>query len=191
MAGFMAALVAVALTSFGGRDQLLLARMSAKLGQAQKPATALMMVGWATTIITSIVMAFAAVAVAGMMTPAARAMLVALALLFAAIELAIPDKKRKLDEPTHSLGALFIVLLARQLTDSARFIVFAMAIYGNIAWLAALGGALAGGAGLTLGWILGEEMERAMPLRAIRIALAVVIGAAAIYIGLSARGLIG
>lgn len=180
----MAALVAVALTSFGGRDQLLLARMAARLGQAGP----LLMVGWATTMVSAVAMAFAGIAIAGIMPPVAGTMLVAFALIFAAAELAWPVRVAKPAEPTHSLGALFIVLLARQLTDSPRFIVFALAIWSGNAWLAALGGAMAGGAGLTLGWIMGKNLENGVPLRAIRLALAVVIGIAGVVIAFSAWG---
>lgn len=183
----MAALVAVALTGFGGRDQLLLARMAAKLGQAGP----LLVVGWAATIMSAIAMAFAGAVIAGIMPAAARTMLVAIALLFAAAELVWPVRAANPSEPTRSLGALFIVLLVRQLMDSPRFIIFALAIWSGNAWLAALGGAMGGGAGLTLGWIVGEELEASVPLRAIRIGLAIAIGVAAIVIGLSARGLIG
>lgn len=179
--------MAVALTSFGGRDQLLLARMAQRRGQAGT----LLAVGWFSAIATALFMAWAGQFIGGLMPQAAQVMLVALALLFAAVELAWQG--RKVDaapqEPTHSLGALFIVMLARQLGDSPRFIVFALAIWSSNGWLAAMGGALAGGAGLTLGWLLGEELENTVPLRKVRLVLAFVIGVAAIVIGLNARSM--
>lgn len=187
MAGFMAALVLVALTGFGGRDQLLLARMAEERGAAG----ALLGVGWASVLAATLLMAVAGQAIGALMPPAARTMLVAIALVFAAFDLAWPVKRPAFKEPTRSLGALFVVLLSRQISDSPRFIVFSLAIWSANAWLAVLGGAMAGLAGLTLGWLLGEELERGLPLRAIRLALAAVLGVAGIVIGLSARGLIG
>src|SRR3546814_5437124 len=56
---------------------------------------------------------------------------------------------------SRSLGAIGIVLLARQIGDGARFVVFALAAWASLPTAAALGGALGGAAAVTLGWTLG------------------------------------
>ncbi len=53
-----------------------------------------------------------------------------------------------------------------------------------------MGGALGGGAALTIGWILRDRLRKDLPLRGIRIAMAVVTLIAGIVIGLTARGIV-
>ena len=57
--------------------------------------------------------------------------------------------------------------------------------------LAGLGGALGGGGAVAVGWSLGLALEDKLPLRAIRIALALILFMLAAITGLSARGIIG
>ena len=179
MAGFLFALLGVIATSFGGRDQLLLARLG-----THAPAT-LLAAGWASTLIASVAVALAGGAIEATMPPAPRTVLVAIALLFAAVALWLPVRAARPAEPTRSLGALFVVLLARQLTDAPRFLIFALAIAHG--WLAALGGALAGVAGLTAGWMAGSDLER-LPLATIRRGLGVVLLLAALFMLLRGLG---
>ena len=118
-------------------------------------------------------------------------MFVAIALLLAAGECAWPNRERAPREPTRSLGAMAIVLFARQLTDASRFLVAAFAVVFATWPLAALGGAIGGGAAVVLAWTLGGQLESRLPLRGLRIALAVVLFVLAMLTGLSARGIIG
>jgi hypothetical protein len=94
-------------------------------------------------------------------------------------------------EPTRSLGAIALVLLAGQVTDAARFLVLALSVATGNAVLAAAGGALGSGAVLTLAWTLGSEWEARLPLAAIRLALGGLFRLAALIVGMSARGIIG
>ena len=185
MASFLFALVAVFTAGFGGRDQVLVARVAGRLGKG----IGLLATGWISSIVTAVGMAWLGQTVAGLLPTSARTMLVALALLLGAFELFWPNRQPKPREPTRSLGALLLVLLARQWTDAARFLVFALAVASAQPWLAAVGGALGGGAALTLAWLAEEELERA-PLRAIRVGVAVIFLFAAIFLGLSARGIV-
>jgi hypothetical protein len=93
------------------------------------------------------------------------------------------------DEPTRSLFATLIVLLARQLGDAARFMVFAFAAGGS-AWLAGVGGAIGGTAAIALGVLAADDLAR-WPLRAIRLTLAALTALAAVVIALNVRGIIG
>lgn len=187
MAGFLLALVAVALASFGGRDQIMLARLADRVGSAGP----LLTLAWTTVILSTVIMAVAASAVSGFLSVDAKLMVVAIAMLFAAVEVVLPNRDKAPKEPTTSLFAIGAVLFARQLTDAPRFLVFAFGIYSGMPMLAALGGIMAGGAGLTAGWLLGEELASASWLKLVRWILAALLGVTAIWIGLSARGIIG
>jgi Ca2+/H+ antiporter, TMEM165/GDT1 family len=182
---FFLAWLAVAACSLGGRDQMLVARLA---GQGRSGA-ALLAVAIPAAALTAGALALAGSAVSALLPPAAKHMLVAFALVAAAVELALPVRERAPREPTRSLFALLVVLMARQLGDGARFLVFAFAAAGGSAMLAALGGALGGASALAVAVSVKDDLAR-WPLTAIRRALAVLVGTAAIYIGLSARGLL-
>ena len=114
---------------------------------------------------------------------AARAELAALELMFA-------SARRAPAEPTRSLGAIALVLFAGQLTDAARFLVLALAVASGEPALAAVGGALGSGAVLTAGWALGEDWEKHLFMRTIRLAATALFVVAALATGLAARGVI-
>lgn len=185
MPWFLFAFLAVALVSTGGRDQMLVARLAERLGQG----AGLLAAGVAASAASAALMAAAGLSLALVLPGAAADMLVAIALLFAAFELVRRPNPKLPEEPTRSLFATFVVLLARQVGDAARFLVFAFAAGGS-AWLAGAGGALGGAAALALAWAVGPELQRA-PLRSIRLMLAACVAAAAIVTALQARGIIG
>ena len=186
MPSFLFAFVAVALCSLGARDQLLVAQ----LAEARSKAGGLLAVALPVAALSAAFMGWAGAFVADLLPDAAAAMLVAFALLAAAFELAWPNRERAPREPTHSLFALGIVLLARQLSDAARFLVFAFAAATGVPLLAALGGALGGMAALVLAIVLKGELLAKWPLRPLRLALSALVGLAGVIIGLSARGLL-
>lgn len=182
---FLFAFAAVALVSLGGRDQLLVARLAERLGRSG----GLLAVGAIASALSSLLLAAAGIAMALMVEGAAADVLIAFGLLIAAGELAWHRNPKLPEEPTASLFATLIVLLARQVGDAARFLVFAFAASGS-AWGAAAGGALGGFAALALGAMAGEDIAR-WPLRPLRLALAAVLAVAGIAIILDARGIIG
>lgn len=180
------ALIACFLAAFGARDQRLVAMLSTRLGASN----ALLATGWLVSAITAALAAFAGAGLALLLPPAGKTMLVAFALLLAALELAWPFRRREPEEPTRSLFAIAVVLGARQVGDGARFLVVAIAAATGAPVLAAIGGALGGGAALTLGWALGENLARRYPVRWIRLGIAVALVVAAAWSALSARGII-
>lgn len=171
--------------SLGGRDQLLAARLADRLGKGG----GLLAIGVLASAASAAAMSAAGLALALVLPEPAADMLVAFGLLIAAVELAWHRSPALPAEPTHSLFAAFVVLLARQLGDAARFLVFAFAAGGN-AWLAGAGGALGGAGAIALGVAVGEEIA-GWPLRAIRLALAGITAIAGIVLALSARGILG
>ena len=186
MPSFLFAFVAVLLVSIGARDQLLIARLAQALGRR----ASLLLIACASAVAISALMAWGGAAIAAIVPPSGKAMLVAIALFLAAVELFWPNREKTPKEPTRSLFAFGIVILARQLGDAARFLVFALAAATGVPWLAGAGGALGGCAALALGWMLAGDLETKWPLRAIRGVLGTVILITALFIGLSARGII-
>lgn len=187
MSEFLFALVAVFLTSLGGRDQMLVARLSANLGRH----SGLLMTGCAVACATAAAMAWGGNYVASFLPGAGKTMLVAIGLLIAAIELCWPVKMGLIREPTRSLGAAGLVLVIRQMGDAARFVIFALAAALASPGLAGLGGALGGMLALAFGWSGALDHISEAHIRRIRIALGLCIGVIALFAGLSARGLIG
>lgn len=163
------------------------ARLSAALGGG----VALMIAGWIACIVASALAARLGAGVAAELAPEAKAMLVAIALLLAAVELAVLRPGRAPAEPTRSFGAIALVLAAAQLTAAAGFLVFALAGATGSPWLAAAGGALGSGLVLSAACSAGAEWEKRVPINVLRYGVAALLFVAALYIGLSARGLLG
>lgn len=187
MPGFFLSLVAVLLVGFGGRDQLLVAQLSERLGASRN----LLALALAASIITAGFATAAGIAVAAILPAAAKIMLVALALLLAAAELAWPWRRPEVREPTRSGFAIFVVLVAAQIGDGARFLILAIAVATGAPVLAAIGGAVGGGAALFLGWSMGAGLAANIYLRRIRMVFAGVLLFMGVAIGLSARGVLG
>lgn len=171
----------------GGREAVRVARLSAALGAG----TGLLVAGWLACIAASALAARLGAGIAAGLAPEAKAMLVAMALLLAALELAILRPGRAPAEPTRSFGAIALVLSAAQLTAAAGFLVFALAGATGAPSLAATGGALGSGVVLTAAWSAGARWEDRMPLELLRYGVAGLLFLAALFTGLSARGLIG
>lgn len=186
MPSLFLALIAAALLSLGARDQILLAR----LAQVRKGGGALIAVALVVTALSSGLMAWGGVLVSGLLPTAAKHMLVAFALGAAAFELAWTRSHAAPQEPTHSLFALFVVLLWRQLGDAARFAVFALAAASGVPLLSALGGWIGGAGVLLVAVLAADDMAYPARLRPLRWALAGLCAVAAAVIGLGARGLI-
>lgn len=183
MDGFLLALLLVFALACGGRDQRMVAQWADTLGQSGQ----LLAVAVLSACVSAGVMAFVGAEFAALLPRKAAQMLVAFALAIAAAELALPVRYTPPKEPTRSLAALCIVLLARQIGDGARFAVFALAAWAAVPLTAGLGGALGGAAAVGLGWGAGSAALARLPLRAIRLALALCLGIAALFIGIDAR----
>ncbi|MEQ1497247.1 MAG: hypothetical protein ABL914_01180 [Novosphingobium sp.] len=173
MAGFLFAMLAVLAAGLGARDQVLVARMA--------PRGAVLVIALVCTLLTSLGAGLAGQAVAPLLNGPARAMLVAMALGLAALELLVIRPKRKPDEPTQSLGAFGLVLLAQQLTDAARLMIFAIAAANPLPLAVIAGGVLGSAASVLAGWLGGADWEK-LPLTAIRRSLGLLLALVAVWL---------
>ncbi len=161
----------------------MVARWADSLGRSGQ----LLAVAMVCAAISAGAMAWVGAEFAALLPRRAAQMLVAFALAIAAFELALPVRFKQPQEPTRSLPALGIVLLARQIGDGARFAVFALAAWTVWPVTAGLGGALGGAAAVALGWAAGGEALARWPLRPLRLTLAAGLGIAALFVGIDAR----
>ena len=144
---FFFAFVAAMVLGMGARDQLTLAALTAR--QGQRPAALLIALGCA---VAATLLAAAASLGALALPAGVRQMVLVLALALAGVELLLARKPPVPREPTASLAAMGIVILAHQLTDATRLLVFALALVTQAPWVAAAGGAVGSACALALGW---------------------------------------
>ena len=187
MTSFLFAMVASFLAATGSRDQLLVAGLRARLG----PSLPLLGVAIGCAFATAFIAAWFGGRLALDLSRDASTMFVAIAMLLAAFECAWPNRETTPVEPTRSLFAVALVLFLRQLTDASRFLVAAFAVALASPMLAGAGGALGGAGAVAVGWALGAELSSRLPLRALRLSLAAILFLLAIWLGMTARGLIG
>lgn len=183
MTGFILALLATILAGTGARDQMTVAQ----LGRAQGARPEVLVVALALGLATAALAGWASLAIAPLLNANARLFFAALALGFAGVESLLFSPGRKPEEPTRSLAAFAIVMAAHQLTDAARFLIFAIALAANAPLPAAAGGAI--GSMLLLGaaWAAPEAFiwQRLRPVRRIIGAALVLL---ALVLGLRAMG---
>jgi len=181
--GFLLSLLLVFALATGGRDQWMVARWADGVGRG----VPLLCIAVLSAALTAAAMAWVGAGFAALLPPRGGQMLVAFALGMAAIELALPVRVTPPKEPTRSLPALLIILLARQIGDGARFGIVALAAWTAAPFAAGLGGALGGAAAVALGWAAGAAPLSRWPLAILRRVLAAGLLVAALFIGIDAR----
>ncbi|MET1755198.1 hypothetical protein ABVV53_06985 [Novosphingobium sp. RD2P27] len=139
MGPFYLTLMAVLLSGVAARDQVTIAALTRSQGQRFGVLALSLTVG----VLTSAAAAYAASEVLAILPPPARPILAAIAVGLAGLESLVLSPRENPREPTHSLGALVIVLVAHQLIDAARFTLFGLAVGTGAPLAAGLGGALA------------------------------------------------
>lgn len=152
MTGFMLAFIGVLLAGTGARDQLLVAALVSSQGFRR----GVLLAGFAVSIATAAFAGWAASLVAHTMSGNARQFLAAMALGLAGLEALLLRPGRQAAEPTHSIGALVLVLAAMQATDAARFLVFGIALAAQAPLQAAAGGAAGGMVLIGSAWMVPE-----------------------------------
>lgn len=152
MAALLFSLLAVLLVGLGGRDQLTLAALTVR--QGLRPA--LLIAALATCAVSISVAVWASDLIAAMLNTPARTLFLAMALGIAGAEMLILRRASRPLEPTNSLGAFVLVLLAQQLTDAARFVVLGLAVFTRAPVPVAMG-AGAAAAALMIGAFLAAQ----------------------------------
>jgi putative Ca2+/H+ antiporter (TMEM165/GDT1 family) len=186
MSGFFLALLACLALIVPGRDGVRVAQLAERLG----PGAGLTMSIWLSVLASNALAGWLATLLAPAMPGQARLMFLAFALVLGALELVLRRNPRAPQEPTRSTGAILLVLLASQMTDGARLLVVAVALYTAQPAAAAAGGALASGAVLTLAMLAGGAWRSRLPFRLVGFGVAGLLLALGLYAGLVARGLI-
>ena len=187
MPAFFLPLVACAIASIGARDQMLVARLAAATGQGRSLLTLIFL----SCAFSAALAAWFGDLVSGMLPRDAKRALVAIAMLLAALELAWPWRNDEIREPTRSMGATLLVLGAQQLTDAARFLIFALAAALPSPALVAAGGFLGSSAVLAWAWSDPQWFARRRLMRRVRQGVAAILFLLAVVMGLMARRLIG
>jgi putative Ca2+/H+ antiporter (TMEM165/GDT1 family) len=170
VSGFLYAFLAVLLAGFGARDQSLLGQMT--LAQGRRPLV----------LVVALCSALAATAVAGWagakIVPetagGARTVIGAIALVIAGAEMVVFGPPRAPAEPTRSLFAAGLVFAGWQMGDAARLLVLALGVATAAPVPAAIGGAAASMAVLSLGWA-APSLPLLMPLRRLRIGAGILL----------------
>ena len=183
MSAFLLALLAALAVGIGARDQLLVAWMAARPGMKSGAGFGLLMTAIGAALLSAGLAGWAGMLAAPQLAAPARNLLAAMALGLAALELLVLRPGRRPAEPTASLGALGVVLLAQQVTDAARLLVFALAASSAAPQLAVLGGMLGCAGTAVLGWSGGDRLA-ALPLTPVRRALSVLLAAIAVFVAI-------
>jgi len=179
MMGFLFALLGSAIVGIGARDQALVASLTLRQGARPAVLALALLLAWASAAAA----AWAGAQFAPQLTPPVRTMLVALVLGVAALELLLVRPLKEPAEPTESLFAFGAVLLAQQLTDAARLLVFALAATTVLPVAAGLGGAIGCSFTVLGGWLAAAELDK-WPVTALRRALGLVLLGIALWLAI-------
>jgi len=185
MGAFYLTLVAVLLSGIASRDQVTIAALTRAQGQRFGVLATALVCAAATCGIA----AYAAAQFLATLPNPARPILAGIALGLAGLESLILSPNANPREPTHSLGALGLVLLAHQATDAARFTLFGLAIGMGAPLAAGLGGGLAGLILVALAWSFSHVFT-ARPIRVLRRVVGALLLTIAIGMFLDARGIL-
>ncbi len=184
----MAALVAAALAQMGDRPAWLAAILSDRY---RAPGLVIAMAALA-LLGAGLLAAAAGALLAPRLTPEAKQLFLALALLFqgggALFPVKAPDRlsRWRIGAAATSFVGLFILAFG----DGVQFVVLALAARAELPWLAAIGATLGSLAAIATAAILGEAGWTALPLVALRRGIAILFAAAALWLGLGALRLI-
>jgi hypothetical protein len=170
MSATLLAFLAALLAGLGARDQMLVSQLAARRSLPLVVALLAMF----TSAATAGLAARAGEALIPELTAGARVLFAGFAAVVAGLECLVLRPPQAPKEPTRSFAAHAIVMVAHQITDAARFLIFAIAIATAVPGAAALGGAAGGAASVALGAMGGGmllEGKLVWPRRAIGLLL--------------------
>ena len=170
MDALVTAFVAAALGEWGDRTQLIVAMLAARSGRPGLVLIGLLLAALA----SSLAAAYAGILIASTITIRAMTLMVALSLLFAGVSGLIRRKEPAAGSTrTPLVLAAFILCLAAEIGDRTQFMTFALAGRFNSPVLAAAGATAAIFAAALPAALLGERLKSVVPLRGIRIGVAI------------------
>ena len=185
MTAFYLALLAVLLSGFGARDQVTLAAHV----QAGGSRLFLLALAIVSSVATAALAAWLATFLLTMLGPDARLFMACFALIFAGFESMIVAPGIERAMRTVAAGRAAIVIAASQVTDAARFLVFAIAVATGFPAGAAIGGAIGGILLVLLAWI-APELVGTPRIRILRRAIGLLLLLVAVVTGMVAAGLL-
>jgi hypothetical protein len=185
MGPFYLTLVAVLLSGVAARDQVTIAALT----RAQGQRLGVLVTALVCAALTSALAAYAAAQFLATLPNPARPILAGIAIGLAGLESLILSPNRNPREPTHSLGALALVLAAHQATDAARFTLFGLAVGMGAPLAAGLGGGLAAMVLVAAAWSFAHVFT-ATPIRIVRRIVGALLLIVAITMFLNARGIL-
>lgn len=187
MDALMAAIVAAALAQAGDRTAWLAAILADRFAPARVIVAALLALAAASGLAV-----VGGMVIAPMLTPEAKRLMLALALLLqgggAVFGVKAPDRLAgwRLGAMLTSLAGLFILAFG----DGLQFIVLALAMRSEVPVLAAVGATIGSLAIIAPAAMMGEAAWTALPLKTARIGASVVLVLAGLWLGLSALSLV-
>ena len=168
--------MAVALTLGCGREGVRMAR----LAQASGGSRAVLLAGIVPACCAAAGFAlWLGQSLAPLLAGGAARLFAALALALAAADLAVLRAGPPPREPTRSLGALALVLLAALVSGAAGFVLLALTLALPAPLLAAAGGGCGAIVALGVAALAGRDWEARLPLAALRIGAVLALAAAA------------
>ncbi|MBT0668366.1 hypothetical protein HT136_08290 [Novosphingobium profundi] len=180
MPAFYLTFLAVLLVGAGARDQLTIATLSAR----QNGRPAILVVAALCTVLSCALAGWVAQAMVGELPPPARPIFAAIALGLAGLESLALRVRRAWKEPTHSLGALFLVILGHQVSDAARFLIVGLGVAMAAPYLACGAGALSSLVLVGLAWAMPDFVSH-RALGGFRRVAGGVLVAVALYLALA------
>lgn len=189
MDALMAALVLGALVQLGDRTPWLAAILADRY---RDPGVVLAAAALALAINNALGVVGGAL-VAGLLTPDAKLLLLALALLLAGLSTGLrgkaPDRLTGWRLGAFGTSALGLAILA--FGDRMQFVTAALAARGTVPWLAAVGATLGALAVCAPAILIGEKRWAALPWLPVRIGAGALLTVAGLWTGLSALHLVG
>ncbi len=164
MEALVTAFVAAFLAEWGDKTQLIVAMLAAGTRKPLQVLAGLFLAALASNVVA----ALAGEWIASTITIRAMTLMTALALLFAAGSVLIPRRRQGPIPARVPILSAFILCLAAEMGDRTQFLTFALAGRFDSAPLAAAGATVGIVAACIPAAMLGERLQAAVPVRAIR-----------------------
>lgn len=150
---FFAAFITTFLLGIGGRDQVLVAALAARLGRR----ASLLAAGLVATGVTGFAATWLAISIGTGLSERGTSDLALLAAGLAGLQMAWARQSRLPVEPTRSLGAITLGLLVLQIADPVRLATVSLGLIKPDI-LPAIGAAGGAGAAITAGWLADARL---------------------------------